>query len=198
MTHSVIRLTELTVDPNLPLGYAPTANQLVLTNDERPLNGHLLTTPIVRDRHAAEGSGAPATPQQRDLLRAHGEDSCVDTGLVIERVHGEVTLPADLETMHWLMDVRARGRDEFVGGGVISVEVWQQFATGDTEEPGWHASGIRLLHLRDLFGTFTGDVLWFEQPAVDDSAIGPTVLDWGYYQRMTKTPPPSTGDSARV
>lgn len=194
--HSVIRLTELTVDPSLPLGYAPTANQLLLTNDERPLNGHLYTTPIVRDRHLPEGTGAPATPEQRELLRSGGQPGAVDPGLVIERVHGEVTLPADLATMHWLMDVRARGLEHT--GGVISVEVWQQLATGDGETPAWNEAAIRLLHLRDLFTTFTGDVLWFEKPAEDAGTVGPVVTDWGYYQRMTTTPPPSTGDAARV
>lgn len=189
--HSVIRLTELTVDPTLPLGYAPTANQLVLTNDERPLNGHLLTTPIVRDRYAPEGSGQPATPEQRSSLSAHGEDSCVDTGLVIERVHGEVTLPADLLTMQWLLEVRARSREQV--GGVISVEVWQQLATGDGEPPAWNETAIRLLHLRDLFTTFTGDVLWFERPAEDEGQVGPVVADWGYYQRMTTTSPQVLG-----
>lgn len=191
--HSVIRLTELTVDPTLPLGYAPTTNQLVLTNDERPLNGHLLTTPIVRDPYLPEGSGVPATPQQRMLLKAVGTTpESEHPEMVIERVHGEVTLPADLATMHWLMDVRARGRDEFVGGAVISVEVWQQLATSDTEAPAWNESGMRLLHLRDLFTTFTGDVLWFEAPGDVEGQVGPVVTDWGYHQRMTTTPPPST------
>lgn len=181
MTHSVIRLTELRLDPASTLGYAPTDNHLLLTgSDDEPLTGRLYTTPIVRAAHAPEGSGAPATAAQRALAK----EKAPDADLVVERVHGEITLSADLDVLRWLCAVR---------GEVISVEVWQGFADV-FEDPAWNEAGIRLLHLRDIFTAFTGDVLWFEAPDKGDATVGPVVTDWGYYQRMTTTPPPQAGD----
>lgn len=184
MTHSVIRLTELRVDPTSPLGYAPTANQLLITGtDENRLGGRVFTTPIVRDVGQPEGSGEAATPEQRAMLRAIAQDGAEDPGLVIERVHGEVTLRADLDTLRWLLAVQ---------GGVISVEAWCPFPSIPEQAPAWHEASIKLLHLRDLFTTLTGDALWTEAPAAPDAGtIGPVVTDWGYCLRMTTEPPPS-------
>lgn len=184
MTHTVIRLAELAEDATAPIGYAPTGNQLLLTgSDAKPLGGRVFTAPIVRERGDPEGSGAPATPHQ--LTALHNEETgVIASGLVVERVHAEVQLAADLDTLRWLLTVR---------GQVISVDVWQ--GTQDVmEAPAWHHSTIQLVRLRDVFTTFTGDVIKHDIEVERGDGDGYVASTWYQHRRWTTTPPPSPQD----
>lgn len=187
MTHTVIRLAELTEDTANPLGYSPTGNQLLLTGtDQNPLGGRVFTGPVVRHAEDDEDTQAVATAEQLKALRCE-ENEGTPSGLVVDRVHGEVQLPADVETLRWLLGV---------GDGVISVDVWQG-VPDVMEVPAWHHSTVRLLRLRGLFVSLTGDVIKHEVPAEERAeGDGFAVSTWYQHQRWTTSPPPTSADVA--